>query len=103
MALSCVLEAGEQLVDAAADSGDLVLGAPISAAQFNHFQPHQVRKKQRLSARFAGLAQAGLPPIETPGLRIEDLGQQLSPADREAEIAGTVRRVAAGKVTEEAP
>ena len=91
---------GTALVNAAAGAGDLVLGDTITSRQFNNFQPHQVRKKEALLARFEGLIQAGLPAMDTPGLRLAELAQRLDEQTRDNEIEGTVRRVNEGRITE---
>ncbi len=86
--------AGEDLVASAAAAGELVLGGPITPREFDDFQPHQVRKKEALAARYLGLADCGIAPIETRGLRISELGQRLDPERFEHERAGTRRRAA---------
>ena len=85
--------AGEDLVASAVAAGELVLDGPITPREFDWFQPHQVRKKEALAARLLGLADCGIPPIETRGLRIEELGKRLGPERFESERAGTRRRV----------
>ena len=94
---------GEALVASAAAAGELVLGEPITPRQFDHLQPHQVHKKEALAARFEGLAASGFPVIDTPGLRIEELGERLSAAAREKEAEGTRQRVRQGRVAEPLP
>ena len=84
---------GEQLVDAAVAAGRLVKGDEVTAAQLDDFQPHQVRKKVALSARYEGLADAGVEPILAPDLRLDELGARLDPAAQEAQRHGTARRV----------
>ncbi len=84
---------GRELVAAAVDSGELVLGDAITPRRFDRLQPHQVRKKVALAARYQGLADAGVPPIETPGLRIARLGRRLDPGSRAEQRAGTRRRI----------
>ena len=86
--------AGEDLVASAAAAGELVLGGPITPREFDDFQPHQVRKKEALAARYRGLADSGIAPIETRGLRISELGRRLDPERFERERAGTRRRAA---------
>ena len=86
--------AGEALVASAAAAGELVLGGPITPREFDDFQPHQVRKKEALAARYLGLADSGIAPIETRSLRIEELGRRLDPERFEHERAGTRRRAA---------
>ena len=86
--------AGEALVASAVAAGELVLAGPITPREFDGFQPHQVRKKEALAARYQGLADSGIAPIETRGLRIEELGRRLDPERFEHERAGTRRRAA---------
>ncbi len=85
---------GEDLVASAVQAGDLVVADPITPRQFDNLQPHQVRKKEALAARYQGLADAGVAPIETRGLRIEELGRRLDPERFEHERAGARRRAA---------
>ena len=84
--------AGEDLVASAVAAGELVLDRPITPREFDDFQPHQVRKKEALAARYQGLADSGIAPIETRGLRITELGRRLDPERFEHERAGTRRR-----------
>ena len=83
---------GEELVASAVQAGDLVVTDPITPRQFDDFQPHQVRKKEALAARYQGLADAGVAPIETRGLRISELGRRLDPERFEHQRAGARRR-----------
>ncbi len=94
---------GDALVEAAVASGDLVLGDPITPRQFDDFQPHQVRKKEALAARYQGLAQAGLPVVDTPGLRLEELGERLDASVHAAQMEGTVARARQGRIAEPLP
>ncbi|MDH4279259.1 MAG: Coenzyme F420 hydrogenase/dehydrogenase, beta subunit C-terminal domain [Acidimicrobiia bacterium] len=86
--------AGERLVGDAAAAGRLVLGERVTADQLNDFQPHQVRKKVALAARYQGMADAGVPPIHAPDLRrhLDELGATLDPEARDAQRTGTARR-----------
>ena len=86
--------AGEELVDSAVAAGELVLDEPITPREFDDLQPHQVRRKEALAARYQGLVDAGIAPIETRGLRISELGRRLDPERFEHQRAGTLRRVA---------
>ncbi|MXZ98455.1 MAG: hypothetical protein F4Z23_05380, partial [Acidimicrobiaceae bacterium] len=83
---------GEELVASAVKAGELVVTDEITARQFDDFQPHQVRKKEALAARYQGLADAGVAPIETRGLRIADLGRRLDGERYEQQRAGARRR-----------
>lgn len=89
--------AGEQLLAVAVDAGALVLDATITPREFDELQPHQVRKKEALSARFAALEAAGKPSVAAPGLRIDELGARLSDGQRRAEIEGTAVRIQRGR------
>lgn len=91
---------GEALVGDAVAAGDLVSDAAITPRQFDDFQPHQVRKKQALTSRYAGLAAAGLATIRTAGLRLEKLAAELDPEQRRAEFEGAVRRAEGGRFRE---
>lgn len=84
---------GEALVRQAAEDGYLVLGKAISPREFDELQPHQVRKKVALASRFEGLADAGVAPIETHGLRVAELGNRLSGAESEANRRGAAERI----------
>ncbi len=84
---------GESLVADAAAKGCIVLGEAISPRSFDNLQPHQVRKKVALAARYEGMADAGVTPIATHGLRIEELGRRLPPAEAETQRAGTAARI----------
>lgn len=95
--------AGETLIHDAVDAGHLVLGDPITPAVFNDMQPHQVRKKQALTARFAALAAADKPIIETEGLRLDENASAVGEAARQAEIDGTAVRIGRGRYTEPRP
>ena len=85
-------EVGEELVASAVKAGELVVTDEITARQFDDFQPHQVRKKEALAARYQGLADAGIAPIETRGLRVEELGRRLDGERYDQQRAGARRR-----------
>ena len=93
-------DAGVALVDAAVAAGDLILGEPIRTQQFNDFQPHQVRKKEALKARYRGRAAAGLANIQTNGLRLDELDQQLADDRRQSQFEGAKARALGGKFSE---
>ena len=56
-------------------------------------QPHQVRKKVALAARYQGFADAGVSPIVTHGLRIDELGRRLSKSEFSAQRIGAAARI----------
>jgi len=84
--------AGEQLIRTAVAAGALTLGDKISVEQFNDFQPHQVRKKIALQARYQGLSDAGQPVINAPDSRLHLLAKKLDQESSQKERAGTRRR-----------
>ena len=88
---------GDELVASAVASGDLVLDDPITPRQFDDLQPHQVRKKEALDARYQGLSDAGITPIETHGLRITELGRRMDPERFEQQRAGAQQRIEAAR------
>lgn len=94
---------GEALVKSANGAGDLILGDFIFPQQFNDFQPHQVRKKEALAARFQGLSEAGFPIIKTAGLRLEELGKKLNLSQKERQVSGTKQRAKEGGIEEPLP
>jgi len=94
---------GEALLESAVAAGELVLGQAISPREFDQFQPHQVRKKRALLARFSGLAEAGLPGVKTRGLRLRELARTGTEQEFQAEVAATVQRAVAGRFAEPAP
>jgi len=96
-------QAGKDLVAAAVTAGDLVLGDAITPRQFDDFQPHQVRKKQALAARFDGMQAEGAPTVETSGLRLDRLAARLESAASERERNGARQRTRDGKFAEPLP
>ena len=86
---------GESLLDRAAADGRIVLGGAIGPRDFDAMQPHQVRKKEALAARYQGMADAGVPPIAARGLRIEELGRRLAPDRAAAQREGAADRMRA--------
>ena len=91
---------GQALIDSAVAQGDLVLGGPISARQFDAFQPHQVAKKEALAARFEALQGAGRPVIDARDMRLESLAARRGPDHWAAEYHGTLERVRSGRFDE---
>lgn len=84
---------GRELVDEAVAAGRLVLGAPIDPRRFDDLQPHQVRKKEALAARYRGMVDAGVNPIAADGLRLDELGRRLTDDQATAQRRGAARRL----------
>ena len=88
-------EVGEQMVAGASAAGRLTIGDTITPRQFDDLQPHQIRKKVAMVARYQGLIDVGVGPVETIGLRLDELGRRLDPEAWEIERAGSARRMKA--------
>ncbi len=91
---------GDEIVQAAVTGGDLVLGKKISVAQYNEYQPHQLRKKRALKARFDARKSANLPVIQHKGLRIFALSFDIEGQDYKKQFEGTIKRIAEGRMSE---
>ncbi len=89
---------GQTLVEAAIAAGDLVKGVDHTPRDYDHFQPHQVRKKRALAARLRGLRHAGRPVYAHTGLRLEELDTH----DPEEE-AGAEQRARSGRFDDKVP
>ena len=93
-------EAGRALVEGAAESGRLTLGEAVSAETLTDFQPHQLRRKQRLRARYEGRTKADMPNIDTDGFSLDTLDADLGDDDRQAERVGAYNRAVSGRFSE---
>jgi coenzyme F420 hydrogenase subunit beta len=91
---------GAELLAAATDVGDIVVGDDITPETFNDLQPHQVRKKQALGARLEGRTDEGLPVIHSPNLRLDINGAKLTAEQRVYQREGARKRAREGKFTE---
>lgn len=89
---------GDDLMKAAVDAGDLVLGKDHTPRDYDHFQPHQVKKKRAIAARLRGLVRAGWPVYSHEGLRLAALD-----AKDEAEEQGAGDRARSGRFSEDLP
>ncbi len=88
-------QTGESLIESAAAEGWIEVGGPLSPRELDGMQPHQVRKKEALAARYEGMADEGVAPMEIRGLRIDQLGQRLSPEQAAVERSGAATRMRA--------
>ena len=77
----------------------LQLGEPVSAETLTDFQPHQLRRKQRLPA-LRRRADAGMPNLDVEGFRLDVLDNQLTEAQRTGERKGALDRARSGRFTE---
>ena len=92
---------GLELYHAAVSAGAIVVDPQeVGFADFNHFQPHQVRKKRAVWARLAGLKAAGRPIPLARNLRIEECARTNTHASNLAEARAASRRARSGKLGE---
>lgn len=89
---------GQRLMEEAVAAGDLVLGADHTPRDYDHFQPHQLRKKRAMAARLRGLSAAGWPVYAHQGLRLDELNEGCA-----AEQQGATRRAQSGRFSEPMP
>jgi len=89
---------GAELFRAACDAGALCSGNTITPRQFDHYQPHQKRKKHALAARLRGIQAAGSPVYAYDGLGID-----LCDSHDMKEENGTADRVRLGRFHEDLP
>ena len=94
---------GVELLEAAERDGALTIERDIGPVDLSSYQPHQVRKKQAVAPRLAGIADMGRIVPRFSGLRLDELAAAM-PADATArQRAGTRERIRAGKATEPRP
>ena len=95
--------AGQELLEAAARDGAIVIERDIAARDLDDYQPHQVSKKVAVWARHAGLRAAGKLAPETARLRIAELAKAAGFAANLAQARGTRRRARQGLTGEPTP
>jgi coenzyme F420 hydrogenase subunit beta len=94
-------ERGERIFKAAVASGALVISRSLTVADMSHTQPHQVKKKQEMWARYSGLAAVGHPyPEAAPELRLRELAQGQSLQQNLSSARGARARAQRGRFTE---
>jgi len=92
-------EPGRELLDAAVEAGAVTLGHAITPEDVSVYQPHQIRKKYAAGPRLEALAAAGRIAPVTNGLRLDQLANELTESDRQAQRNGVAQRIAVGKAT----
>lgn len=92
--------AGATLFERALADGALTLVRAIDIREMDDFQPHQVRKKRAVWARFQGMRAAGMAVPQVEGLRIAELAALNDPAENQREQEGAQRRAAIGRLGE---
>lgn len=96
--------AGQELVDAAIREGALAVDNPhLTPDDMTNFQPHQMKKKYAVWARYEGLAAEGQTVPVTNRLRLKQLADEMEPAFNTTQTEGTRQRVREGKTSEPTP
>ncbi len=92
---------GLDLYRAAVAAGAIVIDAQaVGFRDFDVFQPHQVRKKRAVWARFAGMRAAGHPFPDTENLRLDECARLNSIGANLAEARGARSRALNGRMSE---
>jgi coenzyme F420 hydrogenase subunit beta len=94
---------GLELYEAAVAAGNLVITEPATFRDLDVFQPHQVRKRRAIWARFRGMEHAGRPVPATRHLDLEDCARQNSLSDNLREARGARERALRGRLGEPRP
>ncbi len=94
---------GAALLEDAVASGHLALGEDAAIADLDEWQPHHVRKKMWSWARQLGRRRAGVLPIETGGLRAEQLARTRRRGELLEQARGSLSRVHDGRANEPVP
>lgn len=91
---------GVELFEEAKAAGAIVIDREIGFRDFDVFQPHQVRKRRAIWARFVGMRSAGRPAPDAQGLRLVEIARQNSLAENLAEARGARARARSGRLGE---
>ena len=93
---------GLELYEAAVAAGALTIERAVTFADFDRFQPHQVRKRRAMWARLRGIELAGKPVPVVTGLGLEDCARGNSVRENLAECRGARDRARGGGLSEPA-
>ncbi len=96
--------AGQELLEAAIHDGALGVDDPhLSPKDITDFQPHQMKKKYAVWARFEGLKAEGCTAPITNRLRLKHLADEMGDAFNTMQANGTRKRVRDGNTKEPTP
>jgi coenzyme F420 hydrogenase subunit beta len=95
-------ERGVELFESARAAGAIAIEREIGFRDFDVFQPHQVRKRRAIWARYAGMKAAGRPTPDAQDLRLTEIGRGNSLAENLMEARGARRRARSGRLGETA-
>jgi coenzyme F420 hydrogenase subunit beta len=91
---------GLELYEAAVAAGVLTIERAASFADFDLFQPHQLRKRRAVWARLKGMEIAGKPVPQVTDLGLEDCARQNALAENLREARGARDRAKRGRLGE---
>lgn len=91
---------GRELYDAAVAAGALTIEREVTFADFDRFQPHQVRKRRAVWARLKGRERAGQPVPVVTNLDLEACARQNPLRVNIAECRGARERARGGGLVE---
>ncbi|HEX4569379.1 MAG TPA: Coenzyme F420 hydrogenase/dehydrogenase, beta subunit C-terminal domain [Dongiaceae bacterium] len=94
---------GLELYEAAVAAGVLTIERSASFADFDLFQPHQLRKRRAVWARLKGMEIAGKPVPQVTDLGLENCARQNSLAENLGEARGARERAKRGRLGEPRP
>ncbi len=94
---------GAELVAAALEAGALAKLSDHGPRDLDLWQPHQVKKKKALQARYLALEAEGRLVPQTARLRLKSLHDANPPEQNQKEQEATRHRIAQGKATEPRP
>jgi coenzyme F420 hydrogenase subunit beta len=83
---------GLELYEAAVAAGALTIDSSATYADFDRFQPHQVRKRRAVWARLKALKASGKPVPQVTNLGLEDCARQSTLRENLAEYRGARHR-----------
>jgi len=92
--------AGRALLDEAQAGGAITIVRELTMRDMDATQPHQVRKKEAVWARLAGMRAAGHPVPEVENLRVKEIARRRPLAALLAEARGARARVRRGRMSE---
>ena len=96
--------AGQALLEAAIRDGALGLEDPeLTPDHMTDYQPHQMKKKYAVWARFEGLKAEGRTAPQTSRLRLKQLADEMGDEFNTMQATGTRQRVRDGKTAEPTP
>ena len=85
-------EKGAALLNDAVEAGFITLGQPVDPRYMDDVQPHQLKKKLQVRARWNGLLAAGSIVPRTVGLRLDELYNSNTEKENQIQFEGAKQR-----------